>query len=241
MRCSRPQRDTEIRHEGRVPGFEAPFGDLPDPGHVLHPYEPDRDGLGIVVHAEHSSERRRRRRCRRRRAQRSDGLCARLVAAEIHASARRWIVDHLSRVRGSVEVRIRVPVPVAHPGAMTSTREHVIFGPGAAGLATLDALLRRGERVRLVNRAGRAPVPAGVEVVGGDARDREFTTAVTRGARVVYQVLNAPYHRWAAEFPALQAGVLAGAEAAGARLVSLENVYLYGHPDGQPQIGRAHV
>lgn len=117
---------------------------------------------------------------------------------------------------------------------MTSTPEHVIFGTGAAGLATLDALLRWGERVRLVNRAGRAPVPAGVEVVGGDARDREFTTAVTRGARVVYQVLNAPYHRWAAEFPALQAGVLAGAEAAGARLVSLENVYLYGHPDGQP-------
>jgi nucleoside-diphosphate-sugar epimerase len=117
---------------------------------------------------------------------------------------------------------------------MSSTPVHVIFGTGAAGLATLDALLRRGERVRMVNRSGQARVPAGVEVVAGDARDPRFTTGVTRGARVVYQTLNAPYHRWAAEFPALQAGVLAGAEAAGARLVSFENVYLYGRPDGQP-------
>ena len=34
------------------------------------------------------------------------------------------------------------------------------------------------------------------------------------------------------QFPALQAGVLAAAEAAGARLVSMENVYLYGRPAG---------
>ena len=49
----------------------------------------------------------------------------------------------------------------------------------------------------------------------------------------MYQVLNPPYHRWEAEFPALQAGVLAAAEGAGARLVSMENVYLYGRPAGR--------
>jgi nucleoside-diphosphate-sugar epimerase len=37
---------------------------------------------------------------------------------------------------------------------MSATPRHVIFGTGAIGLATLDALRRRGETVRLVNRSG---------------------------------------------------------------------------------------
>jgi nucleoside-diphosphate-sugar epimerase len=41
---------------------------------------------------------------------------------------------------------------------MTDTPRHVIFGTGAIGLATLDAL-RRGETARLVNRPGSARVP----------------------------------------------------------------------------------
>ena len=57
---------------------------------------------------------------------------------------------------------------------------------------------------------------------------------MSRGAAVVYQTLNPPYARWTEEFPGLQAGVLAGAEAAGARLVSMENVYMYGRPAGRP-------
>jgi nucleoside-diphosphate-sugar epimerase len=115
-----------------------------------------------------------------------------------------------------------------------SAARHVIFGTGAIGLATHDALRRRGEQVRLVNRSGHARVADDVEVVAGDARDPAFTTAVSQGAAVVYQTLNPPYHEWTAQFPALQAGVLAAAEAAGARLVSMENVYMYGRPDGHP-------
>ena len=114
-----------------------------------------------------------------------------------------------------------------------SAPRHVIFGTGAIGLATLDALHRRGESVRLVNRSGRAAVPADVEVVAGDARDPQFTAEVARGAAVVYQTLAPPYPEWTAQFPALQAGVLAAAEANGARLVSMENVYMYGRPDGR--------
>ena len=115
-----------------------------------------------------------------------------------------------------------------------TTPEHVIFGTGAVGLATYEALRRRGESVRLVNRSGHAPVPDDVEVVGGDARDPGFTSAAAKGARVVYQTLNPPYTEWTAQFPALQAGVLAAAQATGARLVSMENVYMYGRPAGRP-------
>jgi nucleoside-diphosphate-sugar epimerase len=54
---------------------------------------------------------------------------------------------------------------------MTTTARHVIFGTGAIGLATLEALRRRGETVRLVNRSGRARVSDDFEVVG-DLRSR---------------------------------------------------------------------
>jgi nucleoside-diphosphate-sugar epimerase len=117
---------------------------------------------------------------------------------------------------------------------MNTTPRHVIFGTGAIGLATLEALRRRGERVGLVNRSGTAPVPDDIEVLGGDASDPAFTTAAAQGAQVVYQTLNPPYHQWVELFPALQASVLAAAQASGARLVSMENVYMYGPPNGQP-------
>jgi nucleoside-diphosphate-sugar epimerase len=116
----------------------------------------------------------------------------------------------------------------------TPAPRHVIFGTGAIGLATFDALRARGEQVRMVNRSGSAPVPDDVEVVGGDAADPAFTTAVTQGAQVVYQTLNPPYHLWEEQFPTLQAGVLAAAQKHKARLVSVENVYMYGRPNGRP-------
>lgn len=117
---------------------------------------------------------------------------------------------------------------------MNTPAPHVIFGTGAIGLATLDALRRRGESVRVVNLSGNADLPDDVEIVGGDARDREFTAAVSSGARVIYQTLGPPYHQWPQQFPAMQASILAAAQATGARLVDMENVYMYGRPDGHP-------
>lgn len=111
---------------------------------------------------------------------------------------------------------------------------HVIFGTGAIGLATLDALRRRGRTVRMVNRSGKAQVPKDVDVVAGDAANPVFAARAAEGAAVVYQTTNPPYHQWSAQFPELQAGVLAAAEAAGARLVSMENVYMYGRHAGRP-------
>jgi nucleoside-diphosphate-sugar epimerase len=123
----------------------------------------------------------------------------------------------------------------------TTAPRHVIFGTGAIGLATMDALRARGEQVRMVNRSGSAPVPDDVEVIGGDAGDPAFCIAVTQGAQVLYQTLNPPYHLWEEQFPTLQAGVLAAAQNQGARLVSVENVYMYGRPNGRPLTeNRAH-
>jgi nucleoside-diphosphate-sugar epimerase len=111
---------------------------------------------------------------------------------------------------------------------------HTVFGTGAVGMAVMEALVRRGHRVRMVNRGGHADVPSGVEVVGGDAADTGFSRQAATGAGVLYQCLNPPYHRWVELFPALQAGVLAAAEATEAKLVVMENVYMYGRPQGRP-------
>src|SRR5918997_5345145 len=88
---------------------------------------------------------------------------------------------------------------------------HVVFGTGPVGLAVMDELLKKGKRVRMVNRGGRASVPEGVEVAGGDATDESFAREASEGASVVYFALNPPYTRWAELFPPLQAGASAGA------------------------------
>src|SRR5215213_4978522 len=43
-----------------------------------------------------------------------------------------------------------------------------------------------------------------------------------------------PYDKWPELFPRLQAGVLEGAAKAGAKLIAMENLYLYGPPGGRP-------
>ena len=118
---------------------------------------------------------------------------------------------------------------------MTDNGElHVVFGTGPVGLAVMDELVSKGKRVRMVNRSGRANVPEGVEVVGGDAADPTFTREVSEGASVVYFALNPPYNKWPELFPGLQAGVLEGAASAGAKLIAMENLYMYGPTYGRP-------
>src|SRR6476620_11731212 len=113
--------------------------------------------------------------------------------------------------------------------------QHVIFGTGAIGLALCESLRRRDVgAIRMVNRSGKADVPTGVEVVAADVSDPALAVAAAKGATSVYQALNPPYAQWVELFPGLQAGVVAAAEAAQARLVSMENVYMYGRPAGSP-------
>jgi hypothetical protein len=53
----------------------------------------------------------------------------------------------------------------------------------------------------MVNRSGRARVPHGVEVTGGDATDEAFAREASEGASVVYNALNPPYNKWSVLFP----------------------------------------
>ena len=107
----------------------------------------------------------------------------------------------------------------------------VVGGSGAIGGAVVEELVRRGHRVRSIGRRAPAGDPA-VEGRSADVMDRQQAIDAVAGASVVYACAAPTYTRWVDEFPTLQANVADAAEAAGARLVAVENLYMYGPTDG---------
>ena len=112
---------------------------------------------------------------------------------------------------------------------------HVIVGTGAIGRAIMEELAARGEPVRMVNRSGKMEeLPARVDVVASNLYDPARVKEVSRGARVVYQASQPNYHEWPQKFPPLQKSIIDGLTGSGAKLVLVENVYMYGDTKGQP-------
>ncbi|NTU79061.1 MAG: NAD-dependent epimerase/dehydratase family protein [Chloroflexales bacterium] len=113
---------------------------------------------------------------------------------------------------------------------------HVVYGTGPVGTAVITELLARGKRVRVVTRSGaRKHLPPQVEMVRGDATDPADARRACADATHVYNCANPlDYHRWPEQFPPLQQGVLEGAAANGARLIVMENLYMYGPHGGAP-------
>jgi len=112
--------------------------------------------------------------------------------------------------------------------------DHVILGTGAIGRAIAEELVRRGESVRMVNRSGKMDeVPAGVEVVASDLYDPAKVREVTRGAKAVYQSAQPEYFQWPEKFPLLQRSIIDGLADGNAKLVLVENLYMYGETNGK--------
>lgn len=111
---------------------------------------------------------------------------------------------------------------------------HVIFGTGPVGITLADELLTMGKQVRLVNRSGTGQVPAGAELVAGDASRLEVVQDLCRGAAVVYNCTHAPYHIWPETLPRLQENMIEGSASADAKLVVIDTLYMYGETHGQP-------
>lgn len=107
---------------------------------------------------------------------------------------------------------------------------HVVLGAGPVGRAVVAALVARGIEPVVVTRSG-AAVPGAV-TLAADVTDPDQASTALAGADVVFQCAQPAYHRWPQEFPALQAGIVDAAAAAGALLVVAENLYGYGPHDG---------
>ena len=110
---------------------------------------------------------------------------------------------------------------------------HVVFGSGPAGRAVAAELTRQGLATRIVNRSGR-PVLDGVETLGGDVTDPHFARTERHAVRTPCTSASTRPTTTAGpeEFPPLQDAVVDAAGAAGARLVVLENLYMYGPTGG---------
>lgn len=114
------------------------------------------------------------------------------------------------------------------------TIKHVVLGTGAIGRAVAEELVKRGETVRMVNRSGKmVEIPAGVEVVASDLYDPANVRDLTRGAKVVYQASQPHYNEWPEKFPPLQQSIIEGLTGSSAKLVLIENTYMYGEMNGR--------
>lgn len=134
----------------------------------------------------------------------------------------------------SIQQRIRAR-PMFSCMARTTTDTHselhVVLGAGQIGARLAQLLLARGHRVRVVqlhdsNRSANRPV----EYIAGDMTDQPFAERATAGARVVYDCMNPPYHEWPRLLLPIARGGVHGAAKAGAKLVALDCLYMYGAP-----------
>jgi len=68
-------------------------------------------------------------------------------------------------------------------------------------------------------------------VVRADATDAATVCEVSRGAAVVYHAVNVPYPQWQEKLPLVMSAIIESAAGAGAKLVYVDNLYMYGKVD----------
>lgn len=106
---------------------------------------------------------------------------------------------------------------------------HVVFGASrGAGSAIMRELAQRGKRVRAVSRSGNTVKTQGVEAFKADATDPGQVRDACAGAAVVYHCVNASYPQWFELLPPIMTNLIEGAASAGARLVYIDNLYMFG-------------
>lgn len=118
-----------------------------------------------------------------------------------------------------------------------TTKLHVVLGAGQVGPRLAERLLAAGHRVRIVRRKSVEPSRLeprpDLEWVRADLGDPEAATRACAGADVIYDCTNpSSYGSWHETLAPLKRGVREAAARTGALLVSLDNLYVYGRPEG---------
>jgi nucleoside-diphosphate-sugar epimerase len=111
----------------------------------------------------------------------------------------------------------------------------VLGASGGVGRALVMALSAQGRPVRAVSRGGTGQEVPGVEYLAADVSRPEGAKLACAGASVVYHAAQPPYDQWPQRFPAMTAAIVEGVAAAGAKLVMVDNLYMYG-PQAGPYV-----
>ena len=111
----------------------------------------------------------------------------------------------------------------------------VILGGGPVGLAISEQLGQAGRRSVIAQRKRPGSLPAGAEYEACDALDGAALMGVVQGASTLICTIGLAYDAtvWEAAWPKLMTNMLAACSANGARLIFIDNVYMYG-PQAQP-------
>lgn len=110
---------------------------------------------------------------------------------------------------------------------------HVILGAGGAiGTPLAAQLIESGARLRTVSRTGRGP--DGAEKASADLTNAGDVLRVVSEGAIVYLLAGLAYERrvWREQWPVIMKNVVAACESKGARLLFLDNVYMYGKVEG---------
>lgn len=110
------------------------------------------------------------------------------------------------------------------------TNEILVLGYGAVGRAVVAQLLAEGRHVRIAQRSRPGDLPPAVPFMAVDVLDAASVAAAFEGAAQVVVAIGFGYDGklWSSAWPRAMANVLAAAEATGARLVFVDNLYMYG-------------
>lgn len=109
---------------------------------------------------------------------------------------------------------------------------HVVIGAGPVGSATAQLLAARGDDVRLLTRSGSGPEHPRIARIPVDAADASALAVHCAEATAIHQCAGLPYTRWATGFPPLIDAAISAAEASGAVLLTVGNLYGYGEFEG---------
>ena len=104
----------------------------------------------------------------------------------------------------------------------------VVIGTGPLGRAVVNELLARHTKVVVVNKSGKADVPAVVEVRGGDVGEPGFAREACRQAQAIYLCAKPPYHQMAEKFQPIMEGTIEAAAASKASIIYADSLYPYG-------------
>jgi len=106
----------------------------------------------------------------------------------------------------------------------------VIFGYGPTGRATLERLLAEGREVLVAQRRAPDDLPKEVKFSPCDVLDRESVVSVARDGEQFVVAVGFPYAGavWREAWPKAIGNFVAASEATGARMVFIDNLYMYG-------------